>query len=76
MTITAQGPKITVDLNDKEVSTINLDEWNRAGQAARRLETTSSARSPSVNSPRTGYLGFQDHGSDCWFKNIKIKELD
>jgi len=22
-----------------------------------------------------GYIGLQDHGSDCWFKNIKLKPL-
>ena len=25
--------------------------------------------------PRKGYLGLQDHGSPCWYKNIKLKEL-
>ena len=25
--------------------------------------------------PRMGYLGLQDHGSPCWFKNVKIKPL-
>lgn len=25
---------------------------------------------------KEGYLGFQDHGDDVWFKNIKIKVLD
>ena len=25
--------------------------------------------------PRKGYIGLQDHGSPCWFKNIKIKPL-
>jgi hypothetical protein len=23
--------------------------------------------------PRTGYIGLQDHGSPCWFKNIKLR---
>src|SRR5213593_3191983 len=23
--------------------------------------------------PRRGYIGLQDHGSPCWFKNIKLK---
>jgi hypothetical protein len=25
--------------------------------------------------PRTGYIGLQDHGSPCWFKNIKLRPL-
>ncbi len=25
--------------------------------------------------PRLGYLGLQDHGANCWFKNIKLKPL-
>jgi hypothetical protein len=25
---------------------------------------------------RPGYLGFQDHGKDCWFKDVKLKDLD
>ena len=24
---------------------------------------------------RSGYLGLQDHGTDVWFKNIKVREL-
>ena len=28
-----------------------------------------------VNPAKEGYIGFQDHGSDVWFRNIKIKEL-
>ena len=24
---------------------------------------------------KSGYIGFQDHGSDLWFKNVKIKKL-
>jgi hypothetical protein len=27
------------------------------------------------NHPQTGYIGLQDHGSACWFKNIKLKPL-
>ena len=75
MTITARGPKMTVTLNDKEVSTINLDEWNEPG----KRPDGSSHKFDNVaigKLPRTGYFGFQDHGSDCWFKNVKIKELD
>ena len=27
------------------------------------------------NHPRIGLIGLQDHGGDCWFKNIVIKKL-
>lgn len=28
-----------------------------------------------LNPAKEGYIGFQDHGSDVWFRNIKIKEM-
>jgi Domain of Unknown Function (DUF1080) len=72
MTITAKGPMITVVLNDKKVSTIDLDQWNEPGKrpdgSSHKFEKVAIGKLP-----RTGYLGFQDHGSDCWFKNVKIK---
>ena len=73
MTITAKGPKISVALNDKQVTTINLDEWNEPGK--RPDGSSHKFKDVAIGKlPRTGYLGFQDHGSDCWFKNVKIKD--
>jgi hypothetical protein len=75
MTITAHGPKIAIVLNGKEVSKINLDDWNEPG----KRPDGSSHKFGNVaigKLPRIGYLGFQDHGSACWFKNVKLKELD
>ncbi len=75
MTITAKGPKISIVLNDKEVTTINLDEWNEPGKrpdgSKHKFENVAIGKLP-----RTGYFGFQDHGSDCWFKNVKVKEAE
>ena len=76
MTITAQGPKI--DDRRSTARKSRLSTWTSG---------TSPASGPDGSShkfnnvaigklPRTGYFGFQDHGSDCWFKNVKIKELD
>jgi hypothetical protein len=72
ITITAFGPKISIVLNEKEVLTNNLDEWNEPG----KRPDGSSHKFDGVaigKLPRVGYIGFQDHGSNCWFKNIKIK---
>lgn len=30
---------------------------------------------PEYGKSKTGYIGLQDHGSEIWFKNIKIKKL-
>ncbi len=75
MTITAKGPKIAIVLNDAHVSEIDLDQWNEPGKrpdgSSHKFEKVAIGKLP-----RTGYLGFQDHGQDCWFKNIKIKDPD
>jgi hypothetical protein len=74
MTIKAQGPRISVSLNGIEVSSIDLDEWNSPGK---RPDGSSHKFSDVAigKLPRSGYLGFQDHGSDCWFRDIKLKDL-
>jgi hypothetical protein len=72
MTIRAAGPRISVTLNGKEVTSINLDEWNEAG----KRPDGSSHKFSNVaigKLPRSGFLGFQDHGSDCWFRKVRIK---
>jgi hypothetical protein len=75
MTISARGPKIEIILNGESVSKINLDEWTEAG---RRPDGSKHKFEKVVvkDLPRAGYLGFQDHGQDCWYKNVKIKDLD
>jgi Domain of Unknown Function (DUF1080) len=75
MTITAKGSKITVILNDQEVSTIDLDAWTEPGKRPDGSRHKFS-KIAIGKLPRAGHLGFQDHGSDCWFKNIRVKELD
>ncbi len=75
MTITAKGPKIDVTLNGESVSKINLAEWTEPGK---RPDGSNHKFSKVTikDFARPGYVGFQDHGSDCWYKNIKIKNLD
>ena len=72
MTITARGPKIAVVLNGEEVSTIDLDEWNEPGKRPDGSNHKFS-RVAIGKLARTGYFGFQDHGSNCWFKNVKLQ---
>ncbi|MGE3821395.1 MAG: DUF1080 domain-containing protein [Isosphaeraceae bacterium] len=75
MTITAKGPNVEVILNGESVSAIDLDQWGEPGK--RPDGSNHKFKGVTVkNLPRTGYFGFQDHGQDCWFKNVKIKVLD
>lgn len=75
MTITAKGPKIVVELNGMAVSKIDLSQWTEPG----KRPDGSDHKFTNVaikDLARPGYLGFQDHGSNCWYKNVKIKDLN
>lgn len=72
MTVTAKGPKISVVLNGEKVSEIDLSKFNEVGKRADGTKHKFEKVKIS-DFDRPGYLGFQDHGQDCWYKNVKIK---
>ncbi len=65
---------IEVELNGEKITRMDLDEWDRK----LRRPDGSRHKFPTAwkDHPRKGYIGFQDHGKDCWFKNIKLKPLN
>lgn len=71
--ITARGAIIEVVLNGERVTRADLDLFmepnKRPDGAAHKFDVAFR------DHPRTGYVGLQDHGSPCWFKNIKLKPL-
>jgi hypothetical protein len=73
MVITCDGPKISVELNGEVVTRMNLDEWTEPNR--RPDGSTHKFDVAYKTHPRFGYIGLQDHGSACWYKNIKIKPL-
>jgi hypothetical protein len=69
--ITCDKNIISVVLNGESVSKINLDEWTEPNK---RPDGSSHKFDIAYKDhPRKGYIGLQDHGADCWFKNIKLK---
>ena len=74
MSIAARGPIIEVVLNGESVTKIDLSEWPEPGKRpdGTNHKFTKVAMKSMIHG---GYLGFQDHGQDCWYKNVKIKEL-
>jgi len=58
-------------LNGKKVVEYELysDDWKKKKMAGKWKDVSSYGQS------RKGHISFQNHGSEAWFKNIKIKEL-
>ena len=72
--VTCDGSLIDVVLNGEKVNHIDLDQFTEPNK---RPDGTSHKFDIAYkNHPRTGYIGLQDHGSDCWFKNIKLRPLN
>ena len=71
--ISCDGSIINVVLNGKNVTHADLAQFTQPNQ-----RPDGSAHKFDVawrDHPRRGYIGLQDHGSACWFKNIKLKSL-
>jgi hypothetical protein len=70
LVITSDGSRLAVELNGRVVTRMDLDEWT----APHRRPDGSEHKFDVAykDHPRKGYIGLQDHGSPCWFKNIKL----
>ena len=68
-----KGPQVSFSLNSQLAFSINLDDWKEAGQNPDG--TTNKFKTALKDLPRTGYIGFQNHGQVVWFKNIKLKKI-
>lgn len=75
MRITADGPVVTVAINGVEVARLDHREWTEPGK--RPDGTPHKFRGVTVKDlDQVGYLGFQDHGRPCWYRNVRIRSLD
>jgi hypothetical protein len=71
--VTCNRHLITVEINGETVTRADLSRFILPN---RRPDGTEHKFDVAYrNHPRRGYLGLQDHGSPCWFKNIKLKQL-
>jgi hypothetical protein len=71
--ITSDGTRIEVILNGEKVTRADLAAFTEPNK-----RPDGSAHKFDIayrDHPRRGYIGLQDHGSPCWFKNIKLKPL-
>jgi hypothetical protein len=65
---------MTVKVNGKQVNQLDFDQWTTKN----KRPDGSDHKFDVVyrDHPRRGYIGLQDHGGDCWYKNIKLKPLE
>jgi len=73
MLITCDRNLIRVEVNGDEVTRMDLDQWT----VANKRPDGSDHKFDVVykDHPRRGYIGLQDHGSDIWYRNIKLQKL-
>ena len=71
--VTCDKNLITVELNGEKVTQMDLDQFpeknKRPDGSAHKFDIAFK------DHPRKGYIGLQDHGQDCWYKNIKLRPL-
>ncbi len=73
MVVTCDKNLITVELNGEMVSRMDLDQWTTKNRRPDGSEHKFDVA--YKDHPRHGYIGLQDHGGECWYKNIKLKPL-
>ncbi len=75
MTLHAEGPVVTVTINGVEVNRIDQSAFAKPG--LRPDGSNHKFRNVAIaDLNQQGYFGFQDHGQDCWYRNIRLKVLD
>ncbi len=71
--VTCKGPLIKVVLNGELVNVVDLDRFTLPNRRPDGSEHKFDIA--FKNHPRRGYIGLQDHGSDCWFRDVRLKPL-
>ena len=72
--LTCRNNRITVEVNGEMVSRMDLDRWTEPGKRPDGSDHKFTGIAYK-NHPRRGYIGLQDHGQNCWYKNIKLRKL-
>jgi hypothetical protein len=71
--ITCNKNLIEIVLNGEQVNRLDLDQWTekfkRPDGSDHKFDVVYK------DHPRKGHIGLQDHGSNCWYKNIKLLPL-
>lgn len=75
--ITCKGPNISVELNGKHVTNIDMRKWTSATKNPDGSDIPEWLNKPMAQLATSGYIGLQGKhaGAPIWFRKIRIKEL-
>ena len=71
--ITCDDNKIVVVLNGEQIIDMDLNKWTEPRKNADGSK--NKFKTAFKDLPRTGHIGFQDHGKPVWYRNVRIKTL-
>jgi hypothetical protein len=71
--ITANKGAVQVVLNGAEIINADLDQYTTPGMS---LDGAKNKFKRALKDfPREGRVALQDHGHDCWYKNVRVKVI-
>ncbi|MEX0741669.1 MAG: DUF1080 domain-containing protein, partial [Phycisphaeraceae bacterium] len=74
LVLICDGPRIHGILNGQVVLDLDIDTWDTANRNPDGSENKFDTALKDL--PRTGHIGFQDHGDAVWYRNVRVKSLD